>query len=141
MSNLGEPGKIGGLGKVPQSFVSLGIRNAKDFVRVQAAELKMHARGGLPGIVGQEDGQEVPETRSKSFLGSEVSELFQEALVESGQHKNTFAGLLPGNGAGTNPSLRFSLVAPYKKGHPGTPVGRARHQDETMAAEFEAVEI
>jgi hypothetical protein len=52
-----------------------------------------------------------------------------------------FAGLLPGNGAGTNPSVPFFLVALYKKGRPGTPVGRVRNQGETMAAEFEAFEI
>jgi len=52
-----------------------------------------------------------------------------------------FAGLLPGNVAGTNPSIPFFLVALHKKGRPGTPVGRVRHQSETLAAKFEAVKI
>jgi hypothetical protein len=52
-----------------------------------------------------------------------------------------FAGLLPGNGAGTNPSIPYLLVSLYKKSRPGTPVGRIRHQGEPMAAKFEAVKI
>jgi len=52
-----------------------------------------------------------------------------------------FASLPPGNGAGTNSSIPFFLIPFYKKSCPRTPVGRVRHQGETMATEFESVEI